>query len=284
MENEFINVKQEGPVLIITLNDSRTRNALGKKMFNEISQELTRFEADQSLRALVLTGQDPAFCSGVNLGEISQWSHVEQKESANELSKLTPWERMDAGSIQASEDMGPESLRYLPLRIFNLQKPTIAALNGYAIGIGMGLALSCDIRIASTSAILSEAFVKNGLIPADGSCWQLPRMIGLSNTLLLQYTGDPINADECYRLGIVNKVVPHDDLLNFSLNLAQRLGKGPTYALSLTKWLVHKSLDVDFEQSLTLAGAAQEIAMQTEDHKEGLSAFAEKRHPNFKGR
>lgn len=284
MAKEFIDVTHQGSVLIITLNDSRTRNALGKKMFDEISEELTRFESDQSLRALVLTGKDPAFCSGVNLGEISKWSNVEQKEYPSEVSRLTPWERMETGLIETGEDMGPESLRYLPLRIFNLQKPTIAALNGYAMGIGMGLALSCDIRIASTETILSEAFVKSGLIPADGSCWQLPRMIGLSNTLLLQYTGDSIDADECYRLGIVNKVVPHDQLLNYSLELAQRLAKGPTYAISLTKWLVHKSLEVDFEQSLSLAGSAQEIAMKTKDHKEGLRAFAEKRTPKFEGR
>ena len=179
---------------------------------------------------------------------------------------------------------GESSLRYLPLRIFNLQKPTIAAVNGYAMGIGMGLALSCDIRIASEEAKMSEAFIRSGLIPADGSCWQLPRMIGLSNTLLLQYTGDALDSGECYRLGIVNRVVPHEELMEVAMELATRLAQGPTYAMALTKWLVHRSLHTDLEESLTLAGAAQEVARSTEDHREGVRAFVEKRRPSFKGR
>ena len=174
--------------------------------------------------------------------------------------------------------------RFLPLRLYNLQKPTIAAVNGYAMGIGMGMAISCDIRVASTEAGFSEAFIRNGLIPADGSCWQLPRMIGLGNTLLLQYTGEIVPADEAYRMGMVNKVVPHDELMETTMEMAQRLAHGPTYSMSLIKWLVHKSLHTDLEESLRISGAAQSIARETEDHKEGVRAFLEKRQPEFKGR
>ncbi len=284
MSHEYIEVERNNGVLIITLDDPSTRNALGEDMGREITEELDRFESDNELRALVITGKDPAFCSGANVRRMAQRVEEKESEPVQEPSSASPWERMDARWMKESAEMGKGSIRYLPLRIFNLQKPTIAAVNGYAMGVGMGLALSCDIRIASEEAKMAEAFIRNGLIPADGSCWQLPRMIGLSNTLLLQYTGDVLGAEECLRLGIVNKVVAHKELIDKTMELAQRLAQGPTYAMALTKWLVHKSLYTDLEESLTLAGAAQEIARRTEDHKEGVKAFVEKRKPVFKGR
>jgi 2-(1,2-epoxy-1,2-dihydrophenyl)acetyl-CoA isomerase len=174
-------------------------------------------------------------------------------------------------------------VRMLTVRLHRLQKPSIAAVNGHAIGLGMGISLSCDLRFASDSAQFSEAFIRNGLIPADGSSWHLPRLIGLGNTLRLQYTGDSIKADEAYRLGIVSEVVPHDDLMGAALDLAQRLAHGPTYSLALTKKLAHASLKVDFEKSMDLAGPAQSLARKTQDHREGTKAFLEKRRPRFKG-
>ena len=148
----------------------------------------------------------------------------------------------------------------------------------------MGIALSCDIRIASEKAIFSEMFVRRGLIPADGSCWQLPRMIGLGNTLLLQYTGDILDAAKAEKLGIINKIASHNNLMEDTLELASTIGKGATYSMSLIKRLVHKSLQVDFEESLKLAGPAQELARRSQDHKEGVNAFIEKRKPKFSGR
>ena len=173
---------------------------------------------------------------------------------------------------------------FLPLRLHQLQKPSIAAVNGHAMGVGMGVALACDIRIAAEKAQFSEAFVRMGLIPGDGSSWQLPRLIGLSNTLLLQYTGDRVDGNEAYRLGLVSKVVPDDQIMEASLELATRLAQGPTQSLSLIKYLVHRSLETDLEESLEIAHVAQEQARQTEDHKEAVQAFLEKRRPNFKGR
>ena len=132
----------------------------------------------------------------------------------------------------------------------------------------MGIALSCDIRLASENAIFSEMFVRRGLIPADGSCWQLPRMIGLGNTLLLQYTGETIKSERAEKLGIVNKIIPHENLMEETLELASVIGNGATYSMSLIKRLVHKSLHVDFEKSLSLEGPAQDLARQSYDHKE----------------
>ena len=171
-----------------------------------------------------------------------------------------------------------------PLRIHNLQKPSIAAVNGYAMGVGMGISLACDIRLASENAIFSEAFVLRGLIPGDGSCWQLPRLIGLSNTLLIQYTGDRIDGTEAHRLGLASKLYPHDELMPAAMELAVRLANGPTQAMSLIKYLVRKSMDISLEESLEMGHAAQDIARSTDDHKEAVRAFVEKRKPAFKGR
>mgnify|MGYP001135291247 CR=1 FL=1 len=284
MAHDFIHVDEQDGVLTLTMDDARTRNALGPDMSNEINEELDRLESDPNLRVLVLTGKDPAFCSGANVRRFNQ--AIEEREAAAQQAPAEPplpsaWERMEARWMSQGQT---DRSRFLPLRLHNIQKPTIAAVNGYAMGIGMGIAISCDIRVASTEAGFSEAFIRNGLIPADGSCWQLPRMIGLGNTLLLQYTGEIVPADEAYRMGMVNKVIPHEELMDATMEIAQRLAHGPTYSMSLIKWLVHKSLYTDLEESLRISGAAQSIARQTEDHKEGVRAFLEKRQPEFKGR
>ena len=287
MTLSFIKSETIDNVLLITMHHPDTRNAIGLDMLREIEQELDKFEMNPKLRTLVLTGSDPSFCSGANVRNMG-----EDNQKANDDSlpdDRSPWDVLnEAWDNQKLENKRPrdfiEGVRYLPLRLHNLQKPSIAAVNGSAIGLGMGIALSCDIRIASNKAIFSEMFVRRGLIPADGSCWQLPRMIGLGNTLLLQYTGDILDAVKAEQLGIVNQIVSHDSLMADTLKLASRIGQGATYSMSLIKRLVHKSLQVEFEESLKLAGPAQELARRSNDHKEGVNAFIEKRQPKFLGR
>ncbi len=287
MTLSFIKSETIDNVLLITMHHPETRNAIGLDMLREIEQELDKFEMNRKLRTLVLTGSDPSFCSGANVRNMG-----EDNQKANDDSlpdDRSPWDVLnEAWGNQKLENKRPrdfiEGVRYLPLRLHNLQKPSIAAVNGSAIGLGMGIALSCDIRIASDKAIFSEMFVRRGLIPADGSCWQLPRMIGLGNTLLLQYTGDILDAVKAEQLGIVNQIVSHDSLMADTLKLASRIGQGATYSMSLIKRLVHKSLQVEFEESLKLAGPAQELARRSNDHKEGVNAFIEKRQPKFLGR
>ena len=123
-----------------------------------------------------------------------------------------------------------------------------------------------------------------GLLPGDGSCWQLPRLIGLSNTLLLQYTGDRVDGNEAFRMGLVSKVLPDDSLMEAAIELATRLAKGPAVSLSLIKYLVHRGLETNFEESHNLASVALDQTRRTEDHKEAVQAFLEKRQPEFKGR
>jgi enoyl-CoA hydratase/carnithine racemase len=284
MAHHFIEVQDIGNVMVITMDDAPTRNSIGDEMAAEIDQEVLRLESSADLRALVITGRDPSFCSGANVKRMDASNRARQDEPPLPVDR-GPWELLQQGWDEqepASDD--PDGVRFIPLRLHQLQKPSIAAVNGHAMGLGMGIALSCDIRIASENAHMSETFIRRGLIPADGSCWQLPRMIGLGNTMLLQYTGEVLDAQEAHRLGIVNKVTPHGELMETTLDLAQRIAEGPTYSMALIKRLVQQSLHVDFAESLRLAGPAQAIARRTEDHQEGVRAFIEKRRPSFRGR
>lgn len=268
-------------VLILRMDDPGTRNALGPDLTREMQGEIDRFAKDSELRALVLTGTDPAFSSGANVRGF-QRQIDRPKEEQEAPAETTPWEELDPSRYlhTVTPSAGPP----LIAQLHHLQKPSIAAVNGAAYGQGCGLALSCDIRIASEQARFSEAFVRNGLVSADGSCWQLPRLIGMSNTLLMQYTGDPVDGNEAYRLGLCSRVVPHKQLMDAALELATRLAHGPTYAYALTKMLVHKALNQTLEEALIDGGHAQALARKTEDHREGVRAFLEKRQPQFKGR
>ncbi len=288
MSYQFIDTQEVDGVLVVTMDDPPTRNAIGDEMAGEINQELDRLEASASLRAVVLTGREPSFCSGANVKRMDDANRARAEEPPLPTDQRA-WDVLDEAWAEmgepdtASADEEMDGVRFVPLRLHQLQKPSIAAVNGYAMGLGMGIALSCDIRIASERARMSETFIRRGLIPADGSCWQLPRMIGLGNTMLLQYTGAVLSAEECMRIGIVNRVVEHGELLEQTLDLARQIAAGPTYSMALIKKLVQRSLYVDFAESLRLAGPAQNIARRTDDHKEGVRAFVEKRQPNYKG-
>lgn len=285
MAYQFLKTETRDNVLIVTMHDPPTRNALGTEMANELMEELDRFEDDPDQRVLLLTGTEPSFCSGANVRGFGQriQDREEEGESGNEAG--LPWGKMEAqyANRQPKVEFGGQASR-IPLRIHKLQKPSIASVNGHAMGVGMGVALACDIRFASEKAVFSEAFSRMGLIPGDGSSWQLPRLIGMSNTLLLQYTGDRIDGNEAFRMGVVSKVLPEDAMMEASLELATRLANMPTQSLALIKYLVHKSLDMAFEESLALAHVAQEQVRRTEDHKEAVQAFIEKRQPKFTGR
>ena len=281
MSNEFIKTENQDGVLVLTMHDPPTRNALGLEMAKEIVDTLDEFENDPSQRVLLLTGTDPSFCSGANVRGFSQ--RIQEREQQVDPVESLPWGKMES-RFSKREQISRYQAPQVVLRIHELQKPSIAAVNGHAMGVGCGLALACDIRFAGEKAQFSEAFVQRGLIPGDGSCWQLPRLIGYSNALMLQYTGDRINGEEAYRLGLASKVYPDGELMDGAMELAMRFASGPTQSYSLIKYLVHQSMDLSLSESIGLAHVAQEHARTTEDHKEAVQAFLEKRRPNFKGR
>jgi enoyl-CoA hydratase/carnithine racemase len=285
MGYHYIQVDEQEGVLIITMDDPKTRNAIGNEMFGEITRELDHLENDPNLRCLIMTGKDPAFCSGANVRGMAR--SIEKHEESGEKKELPerPWDALSERLADpAYQEETVEGVRSLPIRLHRLQKPSIAVVNGYAMGLGLGIALSCDIRFSSDRANFSETFILRGLIPADGSCWQLPRMIGLSNTFMLQYTGDRIDPDTALRMGLISKVCPHEKLMEDALDFAKRIAAGPTYSMGVIKGLVQRSLEMDFVTSMKLAGTAQTIARDTHDHKEGVQAFIEKRKPEYKGR
>lgn len=270
-------------VLTLTLNDPTTKNAVSVEMANELITSLSIFSKDTQSKVLLITGGNDSFCSGANVRTMKKNVDLTDREP-----KLNPdpWKELENSitrDLKEPESDEIEIIRNITKHIHNLRKPSVAAVNGPAIGFGMGLALSCDIRIASKDAIFQEAFVKVGLIPADGSSWYLPRMIGLSNSLLYQYTGETITSSEAYRLGLVSRVTEPENLINISTDLCKKLATGPTYSMSIMKRLIQLSSDMNFEESMEIAGIAQGIARKTKDHKEGILAFLQKRKPLFKG-
>ena len=281
MSEEFVKTDNRDGVLVVTLHDPASRNAINPDMAREFFDVLEQFEDDPQLRVFLLTGTEPSFCSGANVRGFS--SSIRAREERDEGQPGRPWGSMEA---RYGKRFDPESSQApeMVLRLQESQKPTIAAVNGHAIGAGMGLALACDIRLASEKATFSEAFVRMGLIPADGSCWNLPRLIGVSNTLLLQYTGDRVSGEDALRLGLVSRVVPDDQLLDDALELAARIAQGATRSQSLIKYLVRQAADQSFREHLDLAHVAQDQARSTEDHREAVQAFLEKRPPVFRGK
>ena len=165
-----------------------------------------------------------------------------------------------------------------------VEKPIIAAVNGVAAGGGFDLACASDLRIASDRATFCEVFAKIGLFPGTGGTYFLPRIVGLEKALELIWTADTIDADEALRIGLVGRVVAHDDLLAEATELARRLAAGPPLALALAKAAVYRGLDSDFNAALDYASTAEAITLSSQDHVEGINAFREKRHPEFKGR
>ncbi|MFP6680091.1 MAG: enoyl-CoA hydratase-related protein [Dehalococcoidia bacterium] len=270
-------------VLILTMNDPDTLNAVGEPLLPELESEVDRFAADEALRVLVITGAGRAFSSGANVrGFQRRINDADSEATENEESKPSSWEELDP-DYTSREGLGARTGPPIVPKLHNLHKPSFAAVNGHAYGLGCGIALSCDIRIAGESARFNEAFIRNGLVPADGSAWQLPKLVGMANALWMQYSGEPVDGNEAYRLGLANKVVPDDKLMEVTLEMATKLAKGPVYAMGIVKQLIHQAYQQDLSEHLPLASRGQDLTRKTYDHKEGVAAFLEKRKPEFRG-
>lgn len=251
-------------IAMLTLNRPERLNALGGSLREDLYDAIMRSANDPNVGVLVITGAGRGFCSG---GDVKSMNEREQSGEAP----------------LPNERFAPLRDRII-LAMRDCQKPVIAAVNGAAAGAGMNLALACDMRIASTAARFSQAFVKRGLHPDWGGTYFLPRMVGIAKACELIFTGEAIDAAEALKLGIVNAVVAPDELLQETCKLARKIAAGPPVAIQLSKRAIHHNQDVDLRAALEFETFAQSICRDTEDAKEGIRAFVEKRTPVFRGR
>ncbi len=251
-------------IATLTLNRPERLNALGDTLREDFHDALGKAASDPGVRVLVVTGAGRGFCSG---GDVKS---MKERETSGETAS-------PADQAFPMRDRAILAMRDCP-------KPIIAAVNGPAAGAGMNLALACDIRIASTAAKFSQAFVKRGLTPDWGGSWFLPRLVGTAKAAELIWTGDSIDAAEALRLGIVNSVVAPETLMSETYALAGKIANGPPVAVQLAKRAIYHNIDTDLRGGLEFESFAQNLCRQTEDSKEGVRAFIEKRAPVFRGK
>jgi enoyl-CoA hydratase/carnithine racemase len=262
---DFLMYEQVGHVVTLTMNEPERRNPLtGNTAVPEFVAAIDRIHHDQSVRAVILTGAGSAFSSG---GDVRNML----RQSNGEVSGMQIRHEYRTG------------IQRIPLALFNLEVPVIAAVNGAAIGAGLDLACMCDVRIASEKAKFAESFVKLGIIPGDGGAWLLTRLIGMSRAAEMAFTGDTIDAKQAEQWGLVSRVVPPEQLLAAANELAARMAANPGHAVRLAKRLLRESLHTRLDTMLEMAAAFQALAHQTDDHREAVAAFLEKRAPVFKG-
>ncbi|MGP4044177.1 enoyl-CoA hydratase/isomerase family protein [Streptomyces sp. 2A115] len=247
----------------ITLNRPEAMNAITSDQRERLIQLLAEASTDPDVRAVVITATGRGFCAGADLrGGPPSGDRV-------------------AGDVSRVIRLGAQRLISA---VLDCEKPVIAAVNGTAAGIGAHLAYACDLVVAAESARFIEVFVRRGLVPDGGGAYLLPRLIGPQRAKELMFFGDALTAADAERLGLVNRVVPAEDLEKTARTWAERLATGPTRALALTKQLVNASLDTDRATAFATEATAQEINMTTTDANEGVAAFVKRRGPEFRGR
>lgn len=247
----------------ILLNRPARKNAFTLAMIDEWAQILQGARIDPDVRVIVLTGAGDAFCSGVDLGRYD-----------DQDKRPTPLERKQHLT---------DRIHRIPYALDDLDKPVIAAMNGVAVGAGLDMALMCDIRILARSARLSEGYIRVGLVPGDGGCYFLPRLVGTAKALELMLTGDFIDADEAERLGIANHVVDDDEFASTVDGMARKIADGPPVAVRTIKRAVYQSSRVDLRTALDLISSHMGVVTATDDSAEAMAAFREKRTPRFIG-
>ncbi len=256
---EALRVEIQDGVQTITLDRPDALNAMTATMGKELDEALRDAERSDEVRCVVLTGAGRGFCSGQDLREIPE----------------------GGGTFR---DLLRSRYNRIIHRMHAMEKPVVAAVNGVAAGAGCNLALAADLRVASDRATFIEVFARIGLIPDSGGTWFLPRLVGVGRALEMMMLADPVDAATAERIGLVNRVVPHGELMPRTMEWAVRLAQGPTRAYGLIKRGVTRNLSADLRGALEYEACLQEIAGRTDDHREGLAAFREKRSPAYRGR
>ncbi|MGD8564845.1 MAG: enoyl-CoA hydratase [Candidatus Bathyarchaeota archaeon] len=246
----------------LTLNRPDKLNAINERMIEELGNGIEKVSQESEVRVLVITGAGRAFCSGADVADMA-------KAASGAFLDIRFWTQRAHKAI---------------LAITNLEKPVIAKVNGVAVGIGCSLALSADVIIASEEAMFSLIFSQIGLIPDGGSSFHLPRLVGLAKAKELIFTARRVDAREAERIGLVNKSVPLNMLDDEVNKLAEQLAEGPTMAFGIAKKIMNKGLNMDLGSVLECEASGQALAGSTEDAREGVMAFLEKRKAQFKGK
>ncbi|UCH43050.1 MAG: enoyl-CoA hydratase [Dehalococcoidales bacterium] len=264
MDYEDIIYKEENGIATMTLNRPDRMNSFSPAMSDSMYRVVESVAVNDEVRVLVITGAGRAFCAGADVKAMAEGFN-------------RPTARQERPKEASS---GRISLHVLMQKC---EKPIIAALNGDAVGGGLDLAMACDIRIASEKARFAELYIRRGIVPAAGGTYFLPRLVGIDKACQLIWTGDMIDAKEAERIGLVTMVVPHDELESATLELAEKLAKGPARAIQTSKRAIYDGLDMDLETTLKHVSSLTREIHQSEDHKEGARAFVEKREPVFRG-
>lgn len=264
MTDQTVLFERRGAVAWATLNRPERKNALAPEMRNRLIEIVAEVAADADLRCLVVAGAGDAFCSGADISGAGQ--RQGQKRTAG---------------------MARDAIRTGSQRLFRalweLEKPTIAAVGGVSAGIGCHIAFACDLIVASETARFIEIFARRGIAPDGGGAYVLPRLVGLARAKEMVFFADSWSAADAERIGLVNKVVAPQELEKTVTEWAERLAAGPTRALGLAKRLLNRSLESDLATSLEEEALTQELINNTDDIKEGMIAFAERRDPKFTG-
>lgn len=260
---QYVLAQQEGGVLTLTMNCPEKLNAFNDTMLQELTEAAEEAAENEAIRCVVLTGAGRAFGAGQDLSAFAAREETQEP-------------------IKVSDHL--EKYHRLIRALSGMPKPVIAALHGVATGISLNIAFSCDLRIAADNVRISEAFARIGLVPDGGGAYYLQRLIGFGKALELMLLAEEINGQEAERLGLVNKCVPLADFESATHALAQRLAQGPTKAYGMIKELMYTSLSSDLQTSLKLEGELQDIAIASDDHRENVKAFLQKRAPRYTGK
>jgi 2-(1,2-epoxy-1,2-dihydrophenyl)acetyl-CoA isomerase len=257
--SSFIKSETEGSVLKITLNRPDKFNSFNREMALELQSAFDKAQNDKNIRAVFLTGEGKAFCAGQDLSEA--------------MDKSGP----------GIERIVREHYNPIILKIRNIEKPVVCAVNGVAAGAGANIALACDVVVAATSVAFIQAFSKIGLIPDSGGTFFLPRLVGFGKASALMMLGDKVSATDAEKMGMIYKVVNDETLQIEALQIAKILADMPTKGIGLTKKLLNQSMSSSLDSQLKAEGDEQVTAAQSYDYNEGVNAFLEKRKPVFKG-
>jgi enoyl-CoA hydratase/carnithine racemase len=262
-----ITQRRDGPILTITLNLPEKRNPISDvDLIDALCDAFDAADQDISVHCVILTGAGSAFSAG------------------GDLKMMRP----DSGGLRASLPAQTRrnykyGIQRLPMMFQALEVPVVAAINGHAIGAGLDLATMCDVRIAAQSAKFAESFVKLGIIPGDGGAWLLPRIVGFAKATELALTGETFDAEEALRIGLVTQVVADEDLMAAAQAMAAKIAANPPHAVRMTKRLLREGQTAELKNILEMSAAMQSLAHATKDNDEAITAFLEKRAPNFTG-